>query len=465
MSIRIEHGTVITMDPQRRIIRDGVVLVVGNRIRAVGKPSEIGPSEPVDKVIDAHGKIVLPGLIDTHVHNEQTLARGLGDDVDVNTWTYKRIWPYELLLSDESAYLSALLSCVEMIRTGTTCCADPGGYHPDSVARAFDETGLRGLLAWPTMDVAPPGFEPPPGFRGFTSTDEALGQMEKVVHRWNGQAGGRIRAAYSLRTAVNVSEALFRGTKKLADRDATIIEMHLCTHPARVEATRQRHGTTTVDFLDKLGVLGPNWLLIHAPYITRREARLLKEHDAKVSHPIGASLHGTYGSASCGKFPELFDLGVTVGLACDSTAANNSLDMFQAMYLAATVHKEVRMLPDLIGPEKALEMATIDAARALNWDDQIGSVEAGKLADLIIVDASGSNWVPLHEFSLVPNLVYSGEGRDVETTIIDGAIVMENRVIKTVNTAEVLARAQVAAEKIVVQLPYRSHLNSPWRFE
>jgi 5-methylthioadenosine/S-adenosylhomocysteine deaminase len=289
--------------------------------------------------------------------------------------------------------------------------------------------------------------------------------MEEVVHRWYGQADGRIRSAYSLRTAVNVSETLFREAKKLADRDGTFIEMHLCTHEARVEATRRRHGTTVVDFLDRIGVLGSNWLFIHAPYISDTEVRLLKNADAKVSHPIGASLHGTYGSASRGKFPELLALGVTVGLGCDSTAANNSLDMFRAINLVATVHKEVRMIPDLIRPEKALEMATIDAARALGWDDQIGSLEVGKLADIIVVNASGTNWIPMHDFSIVPNLVYSGEGRDVETVIIDGTVVMENREIRTVDVSTVLARAQSAAEAIVARLPYRSELRPTWRVE
>jgi len=462
VSIRIEHGTVITVDKQRRIIRDGAVVIDGSRIAAVDKTSQVA-GLPVDKVIDARGKIVLPGLVDTHVHNEQTLARGLGDDIGINVFTFERILPYESLLSEDAAYYSALLSCVEMIRTGTTCCADTGGYNPTSVARAIRETGFRAVIAWPAMDVAPEGFAPPPGFKGLASVDDSLRNMEEVVHRWNGEADGRIRTAYTLRTAVNISETLFRETKKLADRDGTFVQIHLCTHPARVEATRKRHGTTVVDFLNRIGALGPNWLFIHAPYITDAEVRLLKEADAKVSHPVGASLHGTYGSASRGKFPELFALGVTVGLGCDSTAANNSLDMFRAMNLAATVHKEIRMIPDLVSPEQALEMATIDAARALGLDHEIGSLEPGKLADVIIIDASGTNWIPMHDFSIVPNLVYSGDGGDVDTVIINGNVVMENREIKTVNVSSILSRAQRAAEEIVERLPYRAQLKPGWR--
>ena len=464
MSIRIEHGTVITMDARRRIIRDGAVLIEGRHITAVDKTAEL-TGKPVDKVINAQGKLVLPGLVDTHVHNEQTLARGLGDDIGINVFTFERILPYEVLLDDDSAHCSALLSCAEMIRTGTTCCADTGGYHPKSVATAIEQTGLRAIIAWPSMDVAPEGFAPPPGFRGLASIDDALQQMEEVVHQWNGHADGRLRTAYSLRNSVNVSGTLFRETKKLADKDKTFIQIHLCTHPSRVEATRKRHGTTVVDYLHRSGILGPNWLFIHAPYITEAEANLIKDADSKVSHPVGASLHGTYGSVSQGKFPELFDLGVTVGLGCDSTSANNSLDMFRAMNLSATVHKEMRMVPDLVSPEKALEMATIDAARAIGWDDQIGSLEAGKLADVIIVDASGTNWVPMHDFSLIANLVYSGDGGDVVTSIINGVPVMENRRIANIDIAEVTTRAQRAAEKIVERLPYRSQLAPRWAIE
>ena len=464
MSIRIEHGTVITMDKQRRIIRDGAVLIEGHRITAVDKTAHL-LSRQVDKVIDAEGKLVLPGFVDTHVHNEQTLARGLGDDIGINVFTFERIWPYEVLLDEEAAHCSALLSCVEMIRTGTTCCADTGGYNPAAVAGAIEQTGLRAVIAWPSMDLAPDGFAPPPGFRGLANIDDALRQMEEVVHHWNGHAEGRIRTAYSLRNSVNVSGTLFRETKKLADRDRTFIQIHLCTHPVRVEATRKRHGTTVVDFLNQIGVLGPNWLFIHAPYITDQEARLIRDADSKVSHPVGASLHGTYGSVSRGKFPELFDLGVTVGLGCDSTSANNSLDMFRAMNLAATVHKEMRMVPDLVSPEKALEMATIDAARAIGWEDQIGSLEAGKLADVIVVNASGTNWIPMHDFSIIPNLVYSGDGNDVETTIINGAVAMEERRIVNVDVPSVTRLAQRAAEHIVERLPYRSQLQARWKVE
>ena len=461
-TLRIDGGTVITVDRTRRILLDGALAIEGNRIVAVGKRDEVARAHPAPKVIDARGKFVLPGLVNTHLHHVQTLARGLGDDVDGNTWAYKRIWPYEVVLTEEDTYTSACLSCLEMIRTGSTCCADPGGYRMDNVGRAFEESGVRGLLAWAGMDRYASIFVPPAGLPGKTDTAGAVREMERVVKRWHGQAGGRIRGAYGIRIDVNASPELMQAAKKLADRDGVLIEMHTQTNLARLAWMRKELGHSAIELMESLGILGPNWLLIHGVHLTDAEVEMLHRRDVKLSHNPGASTHSCYGAFSRGKFPEMIAKGVTVGLGCDSTAANNSLDMFRAMNLAATVHKEVRLVPDLIVPEKALEMATIDAARALLWDDEIGSLEAGKKADVIIVEGRRPNLVPSHPFSIVPNLVYSGDGADVETTIVDGKILMEDRRFMTLDPDKVFDRAQAAAERIVRQLPYPEALKPRW---
>jgi 5-methylthioadenosine/S-adenosylhomocysteine deaminase len=461
-TLRIDGGTVITMDGTRRILLDGAVAIDGDRIVAVGKRETIAPAHPAPEVLDARGKLVLPGLVNTHLHHVQTLARGLGDDVDGNTWAYKRIWPYEVVLTEEDAYASALLSCLEMIRTGSTCAADPGGYRMDGVGRALEESGVRGILAWAGMDRYPSIFVPPDGLPGKTDTAGALGAMEGVVRRWHGRAGGRIRGAYGVRIDVNASPELLEDAHRLAERDGVLVEMHTQTNQARLAWMRETLGHSTIELLESRGLLGPRWLLIHCVHLTNAEVELLHRRDARVSHNPGASTHGCYGAFSRGKFPEMIAKGVTVGLGCDSTAANNSLDMFRAMNLAATVHKEVRLVPDLIVPEKALEMATIDAARAIGWDDEIGSLEAGKKADVIVVDARRPNLVPAHPFSIVPNLVYSGDGADVETTIVDGRVLMEERRFLTLDPSAVLDRAQSAAERIVRQLPYPEALRPRW---
>lgn len=453
-TILIRNGTVLTMDPTRSIVKEGAVLVEGNTIVAVGKADALG-SRSADVILEAWGKIVMPGLIDGHTHHTQMLARGLGDDVDLVTWVYERILPYEALLDEETAYLSALLCGIEMIRTGTTCACDPGGYRMGSVAQALADLGMRGVISWAGMDRWSPERPLPEGLPGKLSTEDTLRVEEELVKRWHGDAGGRIRASYALRVEPNVSDELVTRMKALADRDGVLLQMHAAVTPAQVEMVRCRTGRSTIAHLQALGVLGPNWLLSHMGVLTDDELLMLRDHDVKVCHVPGCALHGGLGVISNGKFPEMVAMGITVALGCDASAANNSLDMFRAMYQAATVHKEARQIPDLIPPEKALEMATIDGARALQWEREIGSLEVGKKADLIVVDCARSNWAPLHDFSLVSTLVYSGEGADVEAVIIDGRVVMADRKITTVDVEAVTARAQQVAAALVRRLPYR----------
>ncbi len=460
--ILIKNGTVITMDPHRRIIKNGAVAIENDRIVDIAKSDNLRDFQ-AEKVFDAKERIVMPGLIDAHCHHVQMLARGIADDVDLIAWCYDRIYPYETHLDDDGTYLSALLCCIEMIRTGTTCVCDPGGYRMDNVGRALTEIGMRGIITWAGMDQWSEDRFLPDGLPGKLTTEETLKVEEKLVKDWNGAAGGRIRACYGLRVEPNVSDNLYRGINELARRDGVMVEMHAAVNKDQVEWVRKRTGHTVIEHMNSLGVLGPHWYLIHMAVLTDEELRMLKANDCKVIHVPGATLHGAYGSATVGKFPEMMDMGITVALGCDSSAANNSLDMFRAMYQAATVHKEVRIVPDLIAPEKALEMATIDGARAVHWDNEIGSLEKGKKADVIIVECKRPNWVPVHDFSLVPTMVYSGEGADVETVIIDGNVVMEKRKIKTVNVKKVLGQAQRVTEKLLKKLPFQ--LQAKWPFE
>jgi 5-methylthioadenosine/S-adenosylhomocysteine deaminase len=460
--ILIKNATVITMDARRRIVKDGALAIENDRILDIGKTESLQGFQ-AEKVFDVKDRIVMPGLIDAHCHHVQMLARGLGDDVDLIAWCYDRIYPYETLLTDEATYLSALLCCVEMIRTGTTCVCDPGGYRMDNVGRALIESGMRGIITWSGMDQWSDDRPLPDGLPGKLNTEETLKVEEKLVKDWHGREGGRIRASYGLRVEPNISDSLYRGIHQLAKRDDVMVQMHAAVNKDQVEWVRKKVGRTTIAHMNSLGILGPHWYLIHMAVLSDEELRMLKENDCRVIHVPGATLHGAYGSATVGKFPELMDMGVTVALGCDSSAANNSLDMFRAMYEAATVHKEARIIPDLISPEKALEMATVDGARAVHWENEIGSLEKGKKADVIIVDCKRSNWVPLHDFSLVPTLIYSGEGADVETVIIDGRIVMEKRKIQTVNAKKVLRQAQRATERLVRKLPFK--LKPRWPFE
>ncbi|MEM4415599.1 MAG: amidohydrolase family protein [Candidatus Caldarchaeum sp.] len=403
MNFIVEGGYVITVDRTRRILRDGAVVVEGSRIVDVDKAEELRRKYPRYEVVKAKKKIIMPRIIDGPLHQTQMLARGLADDVDLVTWIHDRILPYEAVMDEHDAYLSALLCSMEAIKTGTTTAVDPGGYRMENVAKAMTEIGIRAVIAWASMDVDDPARPIPKELK--TSTDEAVRKNEELLKRCQGMGDGRIGVWCDLRVEPNFSAELITRINDLAVKNRLGVEMHNAVSKEQMEWVLKRTGKATVNYLNSLGVLGPHWLLIHMGWITEEEVLLLKEKDVKIAHVPGASMKGAYGSIAFGKFPELISRGVTVCLGCDSCAANNSLDMFRAMYLAATAHKEVRYGPDLILPEEALEMATIQGAKAIKMESQIGSIEKGKKADLIIINPNNSNWVPNHEFALVPNIV------------------------------------------------------------
>ena len=441
--LKIEHGTVVTLDGQRRVLEDGAVAIRGDRIATIDTTAALA-GQPAARTIDASGRVVLPGLVSAHCHNVQTLVRGLGIDVGADLWTYDRVYPYETLLTEEDAYWATLIGCAEMIRTGTTCHADPGGYVMDGVGRALTECGVRGTFAWAGMDESPAGHEPPSGFPGLLGTAETLAAGERLVKRWHRTANDRVRVSYGLRIEPNVSDELFEGVKAYAERDATLVQFH-CLLPGLSEVVKERVGMSTVQWMAGLGVLGSNWLLAHMTDASDSDVVIVKMHDAKVAH--------TPGAVSTGKLPEMLGRGVTVGFGCDSRGGSG-LHMFRAM-------SEV-VEPDRLPPEKALEMATIDGARALGWDGDIGSLEVGKRADLIVVDIRGATRAPIAGSSIVASLVSAGDGADVDTAIVDGRILMENRRLTTIDVDKVLAEGQRIAERIVSKLPYLGTLRPGW---
>jgi len=459
--ILIKGGILITLDKERRIIKNGAVAIKENKIVSVGKTDELLKNfSKADEVIDAKGKIIMPGLIDTHIHHIQMLARGIADDVDLVTWIHDRILPYEAALDNEATYLSAMLTILEMIKTGTTTAIDPGGYKMENVAKALKDSGMRGLIAWASMDTFTEDRPIPKEI--YTTTEEAIKANEKLIKEFHRTANDRIRVRAAIRIETNASNRLIKEINQLANEYNTGVEMHAAVSKEQVEFIKQKTGLPVVKWLDSLNVLGPHWLLIHMGWIDDEEVEIIVKRDVRIAHVPGASMKGAYGSGRFGKFPELLIKGVIVGLGCDSSAANNSLDMFRAMWQAACLHKEVRYNPTLISPEEALEMATINAAKSVQWDDQIGSIEVGKKADLIIVDFNRSNWIPMHNFSLVPNIVYSGDGHDVETVIIDGKIVMKDRKLLTIDENEILNKAQKAAERVLEKAGLKDKLKSKW---
>jgi 5-methylthioadenosine/S-adenosylhomocysteine deaminase len=430
--ILVEHAVVVTMDPERRIFMDGSALVDGERIVAVGRAVEVVPPRPPERVIDGRARLVLPGFVDTHVHLSEHLARGLiPDEVPVDRYVPDWYAPFYAAITPEEEAAAAQLACLEMLRTGTTTFCEAGTlFDVAAVAQAVDAVGLRAILGRWTWDLARgPG-------RLAQSTEDALGLTEATLDRVNSHGSGRVRAWPFLVGFGTASELLIRGAHALAERHGTGWGMmHFASHPSRQTADRLPLAT-----LDAWGVLGPRTKLAHMVYVGAEDIALLARRDVKISHCPSAALKHVKGLAAHGRFPEMLEAGVTVSLGGDSANGSNHFDMLRLMYLAALVAKDARLDPAVMPPERVLEMATLQGARALGLDAEIGSIEPGKRADLVIFDLDLPEWRPL--LDPVSSLVYSASAASVRTVLVDGRILLDDRRVTTVDEGEVLIRAE-----------------------
>ncbi|MBI2880373.1 MAG: amidohydrolase [Candidatus Tectomicrobia bacterium] len=461
----LEAPYIVTMDGQRRVLKGGALLVRGNAISALGSRRELQALAPDAELLSFDRHALLPGFIDGHEHATQMLGRGLADDVDEVKvrWGWDRIYPWEAVLEEEDVYTGALLTAVELVRNGVTCFADPGGFLMEPVARAVAESGIRAVLSVGGLDTWSEGFPLPASFLRGDPTDWALGASERLIESWHGAEGDRIRCGYSIRVLMNASEAFVREVGRRARERGLTVQIHLAVSPGRVKWVMEKTGRRPVEYLESLGILGPNWLLTHLGWVDESEIPILKARDVKVCHSPGSSMHNARGAVSRGKFPELAAQGVTLCLGNDAAACNNSLDMFRAMYLTCLGHKEARLRPDLFPPETVLEMATLGGAKALLWEDAVGSLEPGKRADVIAVDLHRPNLSPVYDFSLIPNLVYSGDGADVAFVMVDGKVLMRERRILFTDERALLSRAQAIGERLLEKVPFR--IEPRWRFQ
>jgi 5-methylthioadenosine/S-adenosylhomocysteine deaminase len=446
----VTGATVVTMDRERRVIDDGAVAVRDGTIVAVGSTGRVAREHPGLPRIDAEGCVVTPGLVDAHNHPIHYLSKGLADDRELSDRSYRRIWPYEAALTDAEAHISALCTFAEMLRSGTTCFCDPGGFRPDAVARAALEIGIRGIVARESWDVADPNA---PGTHPET-TDEALERGVAVVERWNGAGDGRLRAWLSLVRPAHVTDELCVRTLDRADELGVGVHGHHTASRTTDENTRRvvGHGSA-VHRYHELGVLRPSLCLAHLGWIETDEIALLLAADVKAVHCPSASMLGGFGVIAHGTFPEMVESGMTVGLGTDAGAISRFLDLVRVTYLAACAHKDARIDPTVMGAHKAFDMATTDGARALLWDDRIGSLEPGKAGDLVIFDADDVEWHPNPLRNPVANLVYSASGRSARTVVVDGSVVMRDRELTRVDLRALLVEADAAADAVLGRLP------------
>lgn len=432
----LKNAYVVTMDEGEQVYSKGSVLIQDDRIAAVG---DVDPQtvRTDAHVFDCTGKIILPGLINTHVHTSQQLGRGLGDDVNLLTWLHERTFPYESSLTPEDSYVSTLLTCIEQIRAGVTSFAEPGGQFVKSMARAVSQAGLRAKLAKSSMDC---GQGLPKIWQ--RTTDEELDQQVEDLEALHKSADGRVQVWFGLRTIFNNSDDLIVRTKELADRYKVGVHMHVAEIKEEVEYCKSLHGVGTVRHLEDLEVLDSNFLAVHTVWLDDEEVALFAKRNVKVSHNPAAAMR-VLGFA---KVPKMLDAGICVTIGTDGAPSNNRMDLIDEMWLTSLIHKGWRLDPTVMKAQDILRMVTTNGARALLDEENIGSLAVGKKADLIVINPASAGMFPLHD--PIANLVTSMHSSNIESTMCDGRWLMKDRVVLTIDESAILAEAQQRADAI-----------------
>jgi 5-methylthioadenosine/S-adenosylhomocysteine deaminase len=432
IDLLVDGGTPVTMAADRRIIAEAAIAIRGDTIIAIGPRSDIIARYAPAHRLAAHGQLILPGLINGHNHAAMTLFRGLGDDLPLQEWLSNYIFPAEARNVDKGFVTwGTRLAALEMIRSGTTTYVDMY-YFEDAVAKATREAGMRGVLGEAIVDFPAPDHETP---------GEALAYTENFLERWRGDP--LIRAAVAPHSTYLLSGTL-REAFGLARRYHAPILIHLAETEREVDESRAKHGLSPVGYLDSLGLLGPDVVAAHWSWVDAADIALLAAHEVGCIHNPSSNMMLASGVAQVG---EMLAAKMRVGLGTDGPAgSNNDLSLIEEMDLAAKLQKVTRRDPRALNAQQALELATIGGARALHLEKELGSLEPGKKADLIILALDSPNAVPVYD--LYAQIVYALKGEDVNAVVIGGHIVMQDRRVLTVDQARVIATARSYAAKV-----------------
>jgi 5-methylthioadenosine/S-adenosylhomocysteine deaminase len=436
VDLLVSGGTVVTMDSGKRVIEDGTVAVRGDAILAVGARQEIESRYEAGRTIDAHGKIVMPGLINSHAHAAMSLFRGLADDLSLDDWLRKYIFPAEARnVTEDFAAWGTKLSLLEMLRGGITTYADMY-YFEDAVARVTKEAGMRGVLGETILDFPAPDNK---------TVDEAYSYTQKFLDHWKGDP--LIIAAVAPHSIYTCSEKTLEDSAALARKNGAPILIHIAEAPFELEQSREKHGLTPVAYLGRIGLLGPDVLGAHCIAVNSADIAMLAHFGVGCSHNPSSNM-----KTAAGVMPviEMLAAGVPVCLATDGAASNNNQDLFEEMDLAAKLQKISRMDPRALPAAQVVEMATIGGARALHIEKRIGSLEAGKQADLIVVDTSAPHATPM--YNVYSELVFALKATDVRTVVIAGRVIMDERKMLTLNEDEILQKAREYQKRIAASL-------------
>ncbi|MFP7473493.1 5'-deoxyadenosine deaminase [Niallia taxi] len=436
-TILIKNAQIVTMNGQEEIV-NGDILIENDLIKAIGP--EIDAST-ADKIIEAAGHTVIPGFVQTHIHLCQTLFRGKGDDLELMDWLRKRIWPLEAAHDEDSIYYSAMLGIGELMESGTTTIVDMETvHHADYAFQAIAKSGIRAVSGKVMMDK---GSEVPKALQEKTA--DSIQRSVDLLEKWDQFDGGRIKYAFSPRFVVSCTEELLKEVKVLSDKYNVLVHTHASENKTEIEIVQEETGMRNVVYLDHLGLANERLILAHCIWLDEEEKRIIKEKGVHVSHCPGSNLKLASGIADT---PELLCNHASVSLGADGAPCNNNLDMFNEMRLAALIQKPIHG-PTAMDARTVFRMATIGGAKAVGLEKEIGSIEVGKKADIAILNLQNFHTYPSYDVDPISRIVYSATRADVVTTIIDGRIVMENKIMRTIDKPLILKEADSSIKRLL----------------
>lgn len=425
-TILIRNGTLVTIDKDDSVVKADL-LIRGSRIASVGETTGAA-----DVVIDASGCAVLPGFVQTHVHLCQTLFRGAADDLALIDWLKKRVWPMEAAHDKDSIRASARLGVAEMIMGGTTCALTMESVnHTSEVFRVVEESGFRATVGKCMMDK---GDSVPDALH--ENTEDSIKESLALLDEWHGRDDGRIRYCFAPRFAVSCTRKLLRDVARMARERGVIVHTHASENRAEIEMVERETGQRNVAYLNSIGISGPHVVLAHCVHLDDSELEILASTGTHVAHCPSSNLKLGSGIA---RVTEMLERGISVSLGADGAPCNNRLDMFTEMRTAALLQK-VSHGAQSLPARRALRLATLDGARALGLEQEIGSLEVGKRADVMVVNLDCLHSTPFAS-DIMSAIVYSSQAGDVRTVIIDGSLVMRDRELLKMNEHEVIEEA------------------------
>ena len=437
IDLLLKNGYIITMDSERRILANGSVAINGTEIVDIGDSNELDDNYTAKEVIDCTGKVIMPGLVNLHTHAPMTLFRGYANDLPLEKWLQRYMFPLEKQFVDEEfCYYGTLLACIEMIESGTTCFADMY-YYEDEIARATQEMGMRGVLAESVLKNETPDS---------VDFEEGLSHAEEYIKRWRGN--DLITPAIGPHAPYTCNDEILIRVKELTDKYKVPLLIHVVETIDEVKDSMNITGYHPVEYLNALGVLDKNVVAAHCVWLTSKEMEMLRENGVKVAHNPTSNLKLGSGISPV---PELLDRGIVTGIGTDGCASNNDLDMIEEMRLASLLHKGTHADPTKVDAMQVMEMATIEGAKALGMGNLTGSIEKTKRADIAILNLNRTHLTPFYDYApenIYSQIVYAAKSSDIETVIINGKLVMRDRAILTIDKAEVMAKCRSLAEEI-----------------